>query len=310
MEPIKNSLRQDTDTPLITVILSTYNWSAVLPYSIQSVLNQTFVDFELLVIGDGCTDDSAQVVGKFKDSRISWINLEKNTGSQSGPNNEGLRRARGKLIAYIGHDDLWANHHLEELVALCQHKKEVFATAAIAWFDEKCTLKHINLLNQLLDRNDRYKGWHFPSGIMHSLSLVNRVGFWSEYSPEQNYYPASEFFSRIQKILPKILSGSLSVVKVPAFSRENIYATRDITPQKFLFEKLQNNPKFLNDIATAFVLASNNQIITVGALYKSFRYLLGNLGLRYVKRRLAALCQNKPPSKNFYRDVRRFKGLE
>ena len=103
--------------PHVTVILATYDWSTVLPYSIGSALQQTFTDFELLVIGDGCTDDSAEVVARFADRRVRWINLPANMGHQSGPNNEGLRRGRGELVAYLGHDDLWLPHHVELLVA-------------------------------------------------------------------------------------------------------------------------------------------------------------------------------------------------
>src|ERR1043166_3496543 len=101
--------------PLITVIIPTYNWSEVLPYSIGSVLRQTIQDFEVLVVGDGCTDDSEQVVNAQNDDRIRWINLPANSGHQSDPNNEGLRQARGSLIAYLGHDDLWFPHHLASL---------------------------------------------------------------------------------------------------------------------------------------------------------------------------------------------------
>jgi glycosyltransferase involved in cell wall biosynthesis len=103
--------------PRVTVIIPTYNWSSVLPYSIGSVLAQTFTDFELLVVGDGCTDDSAAVVGAIEDPRVRWIDLQPGTGHQSGPNNEGLRQGRGELIAYLGHDDLWFRHHLSAAVA-------------------------------------------------------------------------------------------------------------------------------------------------------------------------------------------------
>ncbi len=99
------------------MILPTYNWSTVLPFSIGSILRQTFTDFELLVVGDACTDDSAEVVSAIHDPRVRWINLSKNHGHQTGPNNEGLRQARGSIIAYLGHDDLWLPHHLEVLVA-------------------------------------------------------------------------------------------------------------------------------------------------------------------------------------------------
>ena len=104
-------------SPRVTVLIPTYNWSTVLPYSIGSVLRQTMPDFELLVVGDGCTDDSQAVVEKIGDPRIRWINLPTNTAHQSGPNNEGLRQARGEFIAYLGHDDLWLPHHLESAIA-------------------------------------------------------------------------------------------------------------------------------------------------------------------------------------------------
>ena len=102
--------------PRVTVITPTYNWATVLPYSIGSVLDQTFSDFELLVIGDACTDESAAVVEGICDPRVRWHNLATNTGHQSGPNNEGIRQAAGDVIAYLGHDDLWLPRHLELLL--------------------------------------------------------------------------------------------------------------------------------------------------------------------------------------------------
>ena len=68
--------------PRVTVVIPTFNWSTVLPYSIGSVLRQTFADFELLVIGDGCTDDSEAVVRAVGDARVRWLNLPRNTGQE------------------------------------------------------------------------------------------------------------------------------------------------------------------------------------------------------------------------------------
>ena len=102
--------------PRVTVIIATYNWSTVLPYAIQSVLAQTMPEFELLVVGDGCTDDCEQVVTAIKDPRVRWINLPANTGHQARPNNRELQEAKGELIAYLGHDDLWLPHHLQCMV--------------------------------------------------------------------------------------------------------------------------------------------------------------------------------------------------
>jgi glycosyltransferase involved in cell wall biosynthesis len=122
-----------TPAPLISVITATYNWSSVLRYAIQSVLWQTLQDFEMLIIGDGCTDDSAEVVASFHDPRLRWHNLPENSGHQSVPNNTGLAMARGKYVAYLGHDDLWYPTHLASLVnELEKANADIPAAACVA----------------------------------------------------------------------------------------------------------------------------------------------------------------------------------
>jgi glycosyltransferase involved in cell wall biosynthesis len=102
--------------PTVSVIIPTYNCSGALRLALQTVLWQDFADFEVWVIGDGCTDDSGNVVASFADDRLHWVNLPQNFGGPSLPRNEGLRRAKGSFIAYLGHDDLWFPWHLSELV--------------------------------------------------------------------------------------------------------------------------------------------------------------------------------------------------
>lgn len=85
--------------PLVSVIIPTFNWSAALKQTIISVLNQNYENYEILVIGDCCTDDSEQIVKSFDDIRIKWYNLDQNYGSQFGPNNFGLKVATGKYVA-------------------------------------------------------------------------------------------------------------------------------------------------------------------------------------------------------------------
>jgi glycosyltransferase involved in cell wall biosynthesis len=102
--------------PRVTVILTTYNKAETLSYSIESVLKQTFTSFELWVIGDGCTDNSEDVVNRFDDPRILWFNLPDNYNDQSRLFYEGLRRARGEYVAYLTDRDLWLPIHLEVLI--------------------------------------------------------------------------------------------------------------------------------------------------------------------------------------------------
>ncbi|MFL5781590.1 MAG: glycosyltransferase family 2 protein [Thermoleophilaceae bacterium] len=105
------------DGPLVTVLIAAYNRSAVLRYALASAVGQTYRNLEILVIGDACTDDSEQVVAAAGDPRVRWMNLERNCGSQAGPNQAGLEAARGQLIAYLGQDDVWRHDHVALLVA-------------------------------------------------------------------------------------------------------------------------------------------------------------------------------------------------
>ncbi len=119
-------------TPLVSVVTATYNRPAVLAYSIRSALAQSLSDWEMLVVGDACTDDTAAVVAAFADPRLRFHNLAANFGEQSGPNNEGMRLAGGRYIAFLNHDDLWFPDHLALAVAELQktHADAVFAPGA------------------------------------------------------------------------------------------------------------------------------------------------------------------------------------
>ena len=102
--------------PLVSVIVATFNSRLTLACALDSVRRQSCEDFEVWVVGDACTDGSDGVVAALGDPRFHWTNLARNSGSQAGPNNEGLRRAHGRFVAYLGHDDLWFPWHLQTLV--------------------------------------------------------------------------------------------------------------------------------------------------------------------------------------------------
>ncbi len=99
-----------------SVVMPLYNKEQEIFTTISSVLNQTFRDFELLVINDGSTDNSVQVVEKFDDFRISIIS-QKNAGV-SAARNTGVRLARSELIVFIDADDLWHPDFLTTIIAL------------------------------------------------------------------------------------------------------------------------------------------------------------------------------------------------
>src|SRR5262245_21706236 len=91
--------------PLVSVLLPTFERAGLVGEAVASVLAQTCTDFELLVIDDGSTDDTAAVVRGFIDPRVSY--LERKHGGIAAALNTGLAQARGRLIARIDSDDRW-----------------------------------------------------------------------------------------------------------------------------------------------------------------------------------------------------------
>jgi glycosyltransferase involved in cell wall biosynthesis len=106
----------DKASPLVSIIVATYNSSHVLSYAIRSVLESTFQDWEMIVIGDCCTDDTEEVIHGFEESRISFQNLKKNSGQQATPTNVALQKVKGKYIAFLNQDDLYFSDHLMRCV--------------------------------------------------------------------------------------------------------------------------------------------------------------------------------------------------
>ncbi|MGA2914821.1 MAG: glycosyltransferase family 2 protein [Sedimentisphaerales bacterium] len=96
--------------PIVTVIIPTYNRCNLLTEAINSVLAQSYKDFELLVIDDGSTDDTRQTVAEIKDDRIKYFH--KNNGGVSSARNLGIKNARGEFICFLDSDDLWPNNFL------------------------------------------------------------------------------------------------------------------------------------------------------------------------------------------------------
>ena len=93
----------------ISIIIPTYNRVDLLPYAINSVKNQSFLDWELIVVDDCSTDNTKQVVSSYmyNDSRIRYAQTDKNSGNPVKPRNLGVQKAKGKYIAFLDSDDSW-----------------------------------------------------------------------------------------------------------------------------------------------------------------------------------------------------------
>jgi hypothetical protein len=173
--------------PLFSILLPTHNRADVLPCAIRSVLDQTLADWELLIVGDGCTDQTAAVVQGFADPRMVWFDLPKGPHFGYANRNVALRQARGRFIAFMAHDDLWLPDHLQLLRPLLEQPGIELAYSRPLWVippgliaPATFNLEYAPVLRAFLDRKQNC----IPAGcVVHSRACFARYGYWNDALP-------------------------------------------------------------------------------------------------------------------------------
>jgi glycosyltransferase involved in cell wall biosynthesis len=262
--------------PRVSVIIATYNWSSVLPYSIGSVLRQTFTDFELLVVGDGCTDDSEQVVTSIGDPRVRWINLPANTGHQSSPNNEGIRQARGEVIAYLGHDDLWLPHHLEVLVGAMDREGSDAAFGILALIGPS---GHVWPTMPRPERGELAP----PSGMIHRRRLAEELGGWPDYRTV-TVTPEAALFRRAHAAGHRFtFVRRLTALKFPASARRNVYQIRPSHEQAAWSRRIMEEPDLEQQLLVRLIVEDR---VPTGLTYRELARHFWQQTVSRIRRRL------------------------
>ena len=124
------------DNGLVSVIMPSYNTAKHIGESIESVMNQTYSNWELIIVDDCSTDDTDVVVqGYLSDSRIRFLKNEKNSGAAIS-RNYALREAKGKWVAFLDSDDVWLPEKLESQIAFMLEKKCGFSYTNYEEMDE------------------------------------------------------------------------------------------------------------------------------------------------------------------------------
>lgn len=107
---------------LVSIIMPSYNTAKFIEETIDSVLAQTYTEWELIIVDDCSTDNTDEVVAKYTDSRIRYLKNEKNSGAAVS-RNRALREAKGRWIAFLDSDDLWTAEKLEKQIRFMEENK-------------------------------------------------------------------------------------------------------------------------------------------------------------------------------------------
>ena len=120
---------------LVSIIMPSYNTANFIGETIKSVLEQTYKNWELLIVDDCSTDNTDEVVARYNDERITYMKNLKNSGAAVS-RNKALNVARGKWIAFLDSDDLWYPTKLEEQIKYMKKNKYSFSYTSYEEIDE------------------------------------------------------------------------------------------------------------------------------------------------------------------------------
>lgn len=172
-----------TKYPAVSIITPSYNAECLIGKTLQSVLGQTWQDWELLVVDDCSKDETRNVVLEFaaRDSRIHLISLDKNNGAPAAPRNIGVRRASGEWIAFLDADDIWHPEKLALQMKAAELNEAGFVSSKMKDFTDDALLHFDPVLNAAAQAvtfwQQRIKGRIPTSSVLIKRELMLRFPF-------------------------------------------------------------------------------------------------------------------------------------
>lgn len=181
--------------PIVSVVLPTYNRASTLPRSISTVLNQTYTDLELIVVDDGSTDETSQVVVSLADARTRFMRHKVNQGP-SAARNTGIVASRGRYIAFQDSDDEWLPDKLDQLITVLESAPPAVGVAYSSFYRLEGNRKRlfppraVQMASRLPSRVHRLEGdihrslhrgnFVTPQAAMVRRDCFERVGLFDE----------------------------------------------------------------------------------------------------------------------------------
>ncbi|MGH8715088.1 MAG: glycosyltransferase family 2 protein [Casimicrobiaceae bacterium] len=265
--------------PHFSVVIAAFNAARWIVPTVQSALAQTYRSFEIIVVGDGCSDDTGGVLAAQFGASVQWRNLERNSGGQSAPNNEGIRLSRGTHIAYLGHDDIWSPRHLQQLASAIGACDPDFAVSGAVFHGPpgSCYYQTTGIFD---DPRVAETEFFPPSSLTHRRDVVDRIGLWRD--PNELRAPADcEFLLRaVEHRCTFASTRTITAHKFAAGHRYLSYRFPSDAEQRQLLERLgekDGESRILEEIQSA---------VANGAEHPAIRYFdFGRFGAGELFRR-------------------------
>ena len=175
-----SNISNNSEKPLVSVILPNYNRKDRVLVAINSVLNQSYENFELIIVDDASNDESRDVLNSLDDDRIKLIFHDENKGV-SAARNSALKQAKGEYVAYLDSDNEWENNYLSSMVGafLKLPDADALYSGQILYreFDSKPNAVRFGSYNKALLHNHNYIDLNC---FCHKLNVYNKIGGFDE----------------------------------------------------------------------------------------------------------------------------------
>lgn len=212
----------------ISIVVPVYNAEKFLKETIECVLNQTYPNFELILVDDCSKDNSAEIIKNEKDKRVIYLKNEKNSGAAISRNN-GIKYATGDYICFIDADDLWEKEKLEKQIKFMKEKNCEFSFTGYEFADEngKPNGKKVKIPNTITYKQALKNTTIFTSTVMFDMKKLSKEDI---YMPNVKSEDTATWWKILKKIekaygLNEVLSyyrrssGTLSSNKIEALKR-------------------------------------------------------------------------------------------
>lgn len=236
-------MSQKKRNPKISVIIPTYNRVTFLKKAVQSILNQTFPNLELIVVDDESTDNTQQAINKLRDTRIRLI--KKAHGGQASSLNLGLSKAQGKYICFCDDDDKYLPEKLELCINFLESNQQYDACYTAFYFrlpNKKVIIKRFKHDDSFFFERLFSKGFLFINSMMFRRSVFSKIGRFNGHIKIGNDYDLLLRIAALGKPfgyidVPTVIYNRHSASMT--FDRKAMYSV--ISLLKKNFKKLENS---------------------------------------------------------------------
>ena len=292
----------DNTLPLVTVIIPTYNRANLAIEAVESVLNQTYTHVEVIVVDDGSTDNTREVINAIPDDRVRYIYQD--NARQAAARNNGMRAARGEYIAFLDSDDLFLPEKLAKQVDYLQKHPQIdfLYTGYIKAIEEANERREYpaTLFGQPVFEILLRTEIATPSVIM-TRAAIDKAGYFDETLPGVEDL---EYWARVAK--------HVEIASLPEPTIE--IRVNSFNPNRFVRRRLNNT---LIALETVFrdnpnlswlerrKLYANAYFVALAQLYDMFPDYPDDVNQRFIVGTVAKLCLNYPLPERYRQTILR-----